>query len=73
MHREVIECYTVIPDHEKPRVAMLEWIDPLFNAGHWTPELVVMAGGVDCLGMRVSPPGALQRKICFWRTPTWRL
>ncbi len=34
----------------KPRVAMLEWIDPLFNAGHWTPELVAMAGGIDCLG-----------------------
>lgn len=35
---------------DRPRVAMLEWIDPLFNAGHWTPELVAMAGGIDCLG-----------------------
>lgn len=40
---------------EKPRVAMLEWIDPLFNAGHWTPELVAMAGGIDCLGNANQP------------------
>lgn len=38
-----------IADKSKPRVAMLEWIDPLFSAGHWTPELVAMAGGIDCL------------------------
>jgi iron complex transport system substrate-binding protein len=29
---------------------MLEWIDPPFCAGHWTPELVRMAGGVECVG-----------------------
>jgi iron complex transport system substrate-binding protein len=44
-----------IADKDKPRVAMLEWIDPLFNAGHWTPELVAMAGGVDCLGNPNQP------------------
>ena len=33
-----------------PKVAFLEWIDPPFNAGHWTPELIEMAGGIDCLG-----------------------
>jgi iron complex transport system substrate-binding protein len=35
---------------ELPRVVFLEWIDPLFNAGHWNPELIQMAGGQDCLG-----------------------
>jgi len=44
-----------IADKDKPRVAVLEWIDPLFNAGHWTPELVAMAGGVDCLGSLNQP------------------
>jgi len=28
----------------------MEWIDPPFCGGHWTPELVEMAGGVDPLG-----------------------
>ena len=32
------------------KVGFLEWIDPLFNAGHWTPELIKMAGGTDCFG-----------------------
>lgn len=39
----------------RPRVAMLEWIDPLFNAGHWTPELVEWAGGTECLGNPFAP------------------
>jgi iron complex transport system substrate-binding protein len=33
-----------------PRVACLEWLDPLFNAGHWVPEQVRIAGGLDVLG-----------------------
>jgi iron complex transport system substrate-binding protein len=33
----------------RPRVAVIEWLDPLFAAGHWTPELVRRAGGVDVL------------------------
>ncbi len=39
----------------RPRVAMLEWIDPLFSAGHWNPELVHYAGGSDCLGEAAAP------------------
>lgn len=35
---------------EKPRVAVLEWLDPLMGAGNWTPELVAMAGGVSVTG-----------------------
>jgi iron complex transport system substrate-binding protein len=34
----------------RPRVACLEWLDPVFIAGHWTPQLVEMAGGEDVLG-----------------------
>lgn len=39
----------------KPRVVFLEWIDPPFNAGHWTPELIEIAGGEDCLGSKHQP------------------
>lgn len=31
-------------------VAALEWLDPVFVAGHWTPQLVELAGGIDVLG-----------------------
>src|SRR5204863_7928799 len=34
----------------RPRVALLEWLDPPFSTGHWNPELVQLAGGVDGLG-----------------------
>jgi iron complex transport system substrate-binding protein len=31
-------------------VALLEWLDPPFVAGHWIPDLIAMAGGRDVLG-----------------------
>ena len=34
----------------RPRVAALEWLDPPFAAGHWTPQLIDFAGGEDVLG-----------------------
>ncbi len=34
------------------RVAALEWLDPPFAAGHWTPQLIEYAGGEDVLGLR---------------------
>lgn len=35
---------------ERPRVVAIEWFDPVFIAGHWTPQLIDMAGGTDALG-----------------------
>ena len=34
----------------RPRVVALEWLDPPFVAGHWTPQLISFAGGDDLLG-----------------------
>ncbi len=34
----------------KPRVTVLEWLDPLMAAGNWTPELVAYAGGENVFG-----------------------
>ncbi len=39
----------------RPRVAALEWLDPVFVAGHWTPQLIEMAGGDDVLGFTAEP------------------
>jgi len=33
-----------------PRVLHLEWVDPLMCGGHWVPEMVEMAGGINCFG-----------------------
>ena len=32
-------------------VAALEWLDPIYVAGHWTPQLIEYAGGEDVLGL----------------------
>jgi iron complex transport system substrate-binding protein len=47
---DVAERTARIPMHLRPRVALLEWLLPPFNSGHWNPELVALAGGIDCLG-----------------------
>jgi iron complex transport system substrate-binding protein len=31
-------------------VAAIEWLDPVFVAGHWTPQIIELAGGTDVLG-----------------------
>jgi iron complex transport system substrate-binding protein len=33
----------------RPRVAVIEWTDPIFAAGHWVPEMIYRAGGADAL------------------------
>lgn len=39
---------------ERPRVFCMEWLDPVYASGHWVPELVKIAGGVDELGREGS-------------------
>ena len=34
----------------RPRVLCLEWLDPPFVSGHWVPEMIAIAGGIDVLG-----------------------
>jgi iron complex transport system substrate-binding protein len=48
-------------DLPKPRVACLEWIDPLFEMGNWGPEIVELAGGRSLL----SAPGAHSTTLPF--------
>jgi iron complex transport system substrate-binding protein len=40
---------------EPVAVAALEWLDPVFTAGHWTPQLIEYAGGLDLLGLPGEP------------------
>lgn len=39
----------------RPRVAALEWLEPVYVAGHWTPQLIELAGGEDVLGLPGEP------------------
>lgn len=49
----------VNPYEAAPEVALLEWMDPLFAAGHWTPQLIEAAGGRHSL----NAPGEKSRQI----------
>jgi len=49
----------------RPRVALLEWLDPPFSCGHWSPELVHLAGGIETLGRAGEPSRTLA-----WREVT---
>lgn len=40
-----------VRDEQPVRVAALEWLDPVYVAGHWTPQMIAYAGGIDVLGM----------------------
>jgi len=41
--------------HRSRRVAMVEWLDPLFAPGHWVPEQVERAGGASVIGWAGEP------------------
>jgi iron complex transport system substrate-binding protein len=40
-----------VRDAPRVSVAALEWLDPIYVAGHWTPQLIEYAGGIDLFGM----------------------
>ena len=48
--RDRVRALAVPPAGPRPRVACIEWTDPLMAAGNWVPELVDMAGGADVFG-----------------------
>ena len=49
-------------EQSRPRVVCLEWLDPLYVAGHWVPGMIDLAGGCDVLGTKDTPS----------RETTWR-
>ena len=51
---EAVETTAAGAPH-RPRVFALEWLDPPFIGGHWVPEMVRLAGGVDGLGREGHP------------------
>jgi iron complex transport system substrate-binding protein len=40
---------------ERPRAYAMEWLNPPYNAGHWVPEMVTLAGGIEVLGTAGKP------------------
>jgi len=58
-----------IATHARPRIACLEWLNPVFNAGHWVPEMVALAGGEDVLAHAGQPSVRMEWQQVFAAHP----
>ncbi|GIF14624.1 cobalamin-binding protein [Actinoplanes teichomyceticus] len=45
LQRRLDAVAAAVAGRPRPRVAIVEWVDPPFTGGHWVPDLVVAAGG----------------------------
>lgn len=52
----------------RPRVFCMEWLDPVYGSGHWVPEMVKIAGGVD----EVSQVGADSVRVPWDEVVEWK-
>jgi iron complex transport system substrate-binding protein len=50
LRERLAQVERAISGRPRPRVAVIEWTDPLFSAGHWVPDMVEAAGGLCALG-----------------------
>jgi len=55
MRRTVEAAADAVAGRPRRRVFLAEWHDPPFASGHWLPEMVSLAGGVDVLGQAGMP------------------
>ena len=55
MRATIARIAALEPARPAPRVACIEWTDPIMVGGHWVPEMVRIAGGIDSLGMAGEP------------------
>ena len=53
--RSLCSRMRTVTNAKPPRVAMIEWIEPLMIGGNWMPTLIEMAGGIDVLGRPGEP------------------
>lgn len=51
MHARIEAVRRQVAGRPKPRVFVAEWVDPPYACGHWIPEMVEAAGGLEVLGI----------------------
>jgi iron complex transport system substrate-binding protein len=50
LDRRLAAVRVMVAGRSRPRVLALEWLDPPFAGGHWVPEMIDLAGGLDVIG-----------------------
>jgi iron complex transport system substrate-binding protein len=61
LERRLEAVRAAVAGRPRPRVAALEWLDPVFAGGHWVPEMIEIAGGTDVL----SSPGSHSARLTW--------
>ncbi|KAI9224932.1 hypothetical protein BC828DRAFT_372207 [Blastocladiella britannica] len=56
---------------ERPNVAFIEWVDPIFFGGHWTPQLIELAGGYHPLNTVLKSQTDHQDLLAQWKDWTY--
>ena len=86
LERRLASVREAVSGAEPPRVLALEWFDPPFVGGHWIPEMIGIAGGVDAIGepgtksrtadwdeLALSHPDLVVAMPCGWDAARARL
>ena len=50
MESRISSVRSAVAGRERPTVLAIEWLDPPFTGGHWVPEMIEIAGGLDLVG-----------------------
>jgi iron complex transport system substrate-binding protein len=67
--RDVAQVEQAVASLPRQRVLCLEWLDPPYVAGHWVPEMVDRAGGLDVLGRAGEPSFRVEWEDIFATQP----
>lgn len=61
LERRLAAVRAAVAGRRRPRVLALEWLDPPFAGGHWVPEMIDIAGGIDV----AAAPGARSARLTW--------
>jgi iron complex transport system substrate-binding protein len=59
LDRRLAAVRAAVAGRPRPRVLALEWLDPPFAGGHWVPEMIALAGGIDAVAAPGDPSARL--------------
>jgi iron complex transport system substrate-binding protein len=64
-----IDAVRAMKIRRKPKVACIEWVDPLFTAGHWVPQMVEYSGGINGLSATGEQSRRMEIDELVWFDP----
>ncbi|MCA9812455.1 MAG: cobalamin-binding protein [Nitrosarchaeum sp.] len=52
LEKRIQKIKTIVELERKPRIIAIEWIEPFFTAGHWIPQMIEIAGGINMISRK---------------------